>query len=97
MKEFIDTTGARKADPERIPDAVIDTVYTHSLSVNQLVAHERRCVNLLTRAWRLLVELGAQPVALTYEDLYRASTVEQAANALRSTTTIWCSSRGLAA
>lgn len=52
------------------------------LPVERLVAHERRCSGELTALWRLLRELGVQPHALAFEDLYQAQSLAVAAERL---------------
>lgn len=48
------------------------------LPVEKLLAHERRSVALLEKAWHRLKALGAEPVALAYEEVYRAPSLQAA-------------------
>jgi hypothetical protein len=52
------------------------------LPINKMVAHERRCQKLLHDAWQTLHRLGATPVAVAYEELYRAPSVQDVAKVL---------------
>jgi hypothetical protein len=47
-----------------------------------MVAHERRCQKLLHDAWQRLTIWGATPVAVAYEELYRAPSAQDVAKVL---------------
>lgn len=53
-----------------------------ALPVDKLAAHERRCASELGGVWRLLLELGARPYALAFEDLYQEASLAVAAERL---------------
>lgn len=50
--------------------------------VEKLLAHERFCLERLEKVWRRLQDLGAQPVAVSYEEIYRAPSPESTETAL---------------
>ncbi|MCG5500807.1 polysaccharide pyruvyl transferase family protein [Ectothiorhodospira lacustris] len=52
------------------------------LPVEKLLAHERHCTELLEKTLHQLKSLGAKPVALAYEEVYRASSMQDAQSAL---------------
>lgn len=57
--------------PGHIDKAAGDALaFETPLDVPSLIAHEKRCIDLLNWAWRRLRKGGARPVALAYEDMY---------------------------
>lgn len=59
--------------PEYQSGAALDEkIFSQPLPVEELVSHERRATGMLSMAWRCLVEQGATPMALAYEDIYQA-------------------------
>ncbi len=47
-----------------------------SIPVDKLIAHERKCIKLMQRAWQYLISQGEQPLSLSYEELYRVTPEE---------------------
>ncbi|MFI3154973.1 MAG: hypothetical protein QX199_02325 [Methylococcaceae bacterium] len=52
-----------------------------TIPVDKLINHELKCVKLMQQTWQHLISHGAHPLALSYEELYRAD-LKQATQAL---------------
>jgi|GEM_PF-833138 FkbM family methyltransferase len=69
--------------PEFQNNAALDEkIFSQPLPVEELVSHERRANGMLSMAWRCLVEQGATPMALAYEDIYQAGDGSEARHRL---------------
>lgn len=74
MKARKAVTGA----PEIKEESALPPQAISHLPVEKLIAHERRCVELLEKTWHRLKALGAEPTALAYEEVYRAPSLQAA-------------------
>lgn len=70
-------TEGREADHDANLEVRPDDAYAQPLPVEKLIDHERHCLARLTRTWKVLHAHGAEPMALAYEDVYRATDEEQ--------------------
>jgi hypothetical protein len=68
--------------PNMKKEEIQEEVLAEPIPIERLLRHEEKCVNRLEKTWRLLVEQGAHPVALSYEAIYR-STPETAGKKLK--------------
>jgi len=59
-----------------------ERIFAEPLPVRELVQHEQRSADLLSRTWELLCRLGARPLALAYEDVYQTGDAELSVRAL---------------
>lgn len=47
-----------------------DKAFEEPLAIRDMLAHEKRCNNLLQSMWNILTEAGADPKCVAYEDVY---------------------------
>ncbi len=73
MKAVKAVAGARETDTGAMADIVTAQALGAALPIDELVAHERNCRQRLQDLGQRLQRLGATPLPIAYEDIYRAA------------------------